>query len=164
MKKIIIALAVVVTAAIVQASSVKWSLSGMTDIGGNNVGASEGKYTATVTFYDSTGNTVLGTSESTTTTSLNGMSATWTGADLNKSYYAAVVVTDASGNSISSEKAQFSTTSSATYNLNFSSGKGFATQSAKIDFSSGWQAAPEPTSGLLLLLGVAGLALKRKRA
>ena len=32
--------------------------------------------------------------------------------------------------------------------------------------ASAWQpmAAPEPTSGLLLLLGVAGLALKRKRA
>ena len=28
----------------------------------------------------------------------------------------------------------------------------------------GWQTVPEPTSGLLLLLGVAGLALKRKRA
>ena len=27
-----------------------------------------------------------------------------------------------------------------------------------------WAAVPEPTSGLLLLLGVAGLALKRKRA
>ena len=27
-----------------------------------------------------------------------------------------------------------------------------------------WQSVPEPTSGLLLLLGVAGLALKRKRA
>ena len=29
---------------------------------------------------------------------------------------------------------------------------------------AGWYAAPEPTSGLLLLLGMAGLALKRKRA
>ena len=30
--------------------------------------------------------------------------------------------------------------------------------------ASGWTAAPEPTSGLLLLIGVAGLALRRKRA
>ena len=28
----------------------------------------------------------------------------------------------------------------------------------------GWTAVPEPTSGLLMLLGMAGLALKRKRA
>lgn len=30
--------------------------------------------------------------------------------------------------------------------------------------SAGWYAVPEPTSGLLMLLGVAGLALRRKRA
>ncbi len=29
---------------------------------------------------------------------------------------------------------------------------------------AGWYAVPEPTSGLLLLIGMAGLALKRKRA
>ena len=27
-----------------------------------------------------------------------------------------------------------------------------------------WQAVPEPTSGLLMLVGLAGLALRRKRA
>ena len=30
--------------------------------------------------------------------------------------------------------------------------------------ATGWAAVPEPTSGLLLLIGMAGLALKRKRA
>lgn len=30
--------------------------------------------------------------------------------------------------------------------------------------ASNWQAVPEPTSGLLMLLGVAGLALRRRRA
>lgn len=164
MKKIMIALTVVATAVLAQASSVKWSLSSMTDIAGNAVGATTDKYTAVVTFYDSTGNTAVGTSESTTTTAMNGMSETWSGASLLTKYYAQVVVTDAAGNTIQSEKAEFTTSNSATYTLNFSSGKGFATQAAKINFASGWQAAPEPTSGLLLLLGVAGLALKRKRA
>lgn len=42
--------------------------------------------------------------------------------------------------------------------LNFGSMKN-ATQTA-----SNWQTVPEPTSGLLFLLGMAGLALKRKRA
>ena len=30
--------------------------------------------------------------------------------------------------------------------------------------TGGWQAVPEPTSGLLMLVGLAGLALRRKRA
>ena len=38
------------------------------------------------------------------------------------------------------------------------------TASASSTASNWYAAAPEPTSGLLLLLGVAGLALKRKRA
>lgn len=43
--------------------------------------------------------------------------------------------------------------------------------SSKLDFqaadgysAAGWYAVPEPTSGLLMLLGMAGLALRRKRA
>ena len=40
----------------------------------------------------------------------------------------------------------------------------FAFTDVKGDAVGTWQAVPEPTSGLLLLLGVAGLALRRKKA
>lgn len=40
----------------------------------------------------------------------------------------------------------------------------FANMASATQNASNWAAVPEPTSGLLVLLGVAGLALKRKRA
>ena len=48
----------------------------------------------------------------------------------------------------------------------FTDGKGFDPDwdSTTMQINSNLQAVPEPTSGLLLLLGVAGLALKRRRA
>ena len=53
--------------------------------------------------------------------------------------------------------------------LNASIGAAFQNEMGTLPFAqeavaAGWSAAPEPTSGLLLLIGVAGLALKRKRA
>lgn len=41
---------------------------------------------------------------------------------------------------------------------------GFGNMATATQAAGAWTAVPEPTSGLLLLLGVAGLALKRKRA
>ena len=40
----------------------------------------------------------------------------------------------------------------------------FGNQTSATQNASNWAAVPEPTSGLLILLGMAGLALKRKRA
>ena len=41
---------------------------------------------------------------------------------------------------------------------------GWGSQATITQAAGGWTAVPEPTSGLLLLLGMAGLALKRKHA
>ena len=48
----------------------------------------------------------------------------------------------------------------------FTDGNGFDPdwESTTLQINSNLQAVPEPTSGLLLLLGVAGLALRRRRA
>ena len=72
------------------------------------------------------------------------------------------------------DKMYVSITGDATYDpvtteatLSFAS----VSASSKLDFqaadgysAAGWYAVPEPTSGLLMLLGMAGLALRRKRA
>lgn len=39
----------------------------------------------------------------------------------------------------------------------------FSSMAAKTNSSAGWSTVPEPTSALLMVLGLAGLALKRKR-
>ena len=52
------------------------------------------------------------------------------------------------------------TFTSATGAKNF----GWGSQATITQAAGGWTAVPEPTSGLLLLLGMAGLALKRKVA
>ena len=79
--------------------------------------------------------------------------------------YAAVVFTYDDGTDVwyKGNVASYTFTSSADFeisDLDVNLGGSVGTASNTI----GWTAVPEPTSGLLLLLGMAGLALKRKRA
>lgn len=166
MKKILIAATVVALATISQGAAVSWSTTNVKDISGTTIGAKADSagWSAVCTIFAADGTTVVGSSTDTSAT-MSKFNGTVNGTAADTTYFAQLVVTDDKGNTITSEKAQFTTDSSATYgDINFSTGNKFATNTAKIDYASGWTAAPEPTSGLLLLLGVAGLALKRKRA
>lgn len=69
-------------------------------------------------------------------------------------------VTDASKFYVTPTKSLLTLTGDNTASLSF----GSQSTASKSDANWGSVAAPEPTSGILLLLGMAGLALKRKRA
>lgn len=165
MKKVMIAICAVALAAVANAASVNWSATGLTDINGTAAKDSTlfNPCTVVCTFWDSTGNTVLAESSGSFSATLGSFKGSWTGAAVSTPYYAQMVITDKNGNTITSGKAAFTTSGSSTYSINFGTGSKFAEETSKFAGST-WQAAPEPTSGLLLLLGMAGLALKRKRA
>lgn len=167
MKKLIILAITIATASFVNAAAVAWSTTAVKGPDGKSVGGSS-LYTATVTFWaDSSGAPGDAVVTTGTTDDVAAMSkyANTTGDSFTggKTYWAQLILKANDGSSeIASEIASFTLDSSAEYALNFSSGAGFTSATAKIDYAGGWTAAPEPTSGLLLLLGVAGLALKRK--
>ena len=166
MKKMLIAVCAIALAAVAQAATVNWSATGLTDRNGTAVKTSDLFTSCSVVayFYDASGETLLATVDNGTfTQSLGSFKGSWTGSATTTSYMAEMVITDKDGYTLTSDKAAFQTSASATYSINFGLGTGFTDKTSKFS-SASWQAVPEPTSGLLLLLGMAGLALKRKRA
>lgn len=185
MKKIMIAVVAVATGIVAHASSVSWTLTNVTGKDGSALDA------GSVYMFFVAGNSKADTSswadistKDALTTALAGatydysvasgangtftqaaMSLTDAGVSPSTKYsvYAVILdtvgVTDESNFYVTAATAAASTfadSSSLTKNYTLS-----ATASAT---ASNWQSVPEPTSGLLMLLGMAGLALRRKRA
>ncbi len=187
MKKILIALAAVAVAAGVQAASFSWKTSATGKV--YNPGTTELVASATAYLFDAS--TVSqsslvsafagGTLDLASKTKLSSKeiasgaiaSTTFTDGtavgDTLTAYFATIITVDSqdylfisgtvSGNGVEGKTTQLSFSAKA------------ASQAAALDASSGYTAAgwytaavPEPTSGLLMLLGVAGLALRRRRA
>ena len=185
MKKLIIAVFAVAIAATVQASSIKWgggiaqpnntdelsansvavllysssAMSAATTINGLTVGSTANNggtvvSTYTITAGDASGWTFTTTYAGTSPDAENGFYAILIAdaGDLSKASYQ--YMGEVSGQTAVSAPATLY------YNLDWSGANGLTAGGYNVAVG----AVPEPTSGLLLLLGMAGLALKRKRA
>ena len=169
MKKLMIALAAVAMAVVANAGAVNWNFSGvidptdtgvdfeggiaylfLSDVSATDVEASIKDGTFTTAYAGSA--VYTGEFEAGEFSYRNILNGVYTGST---SFYS--VVLDSA-----SETGYYFITEEVTQTIGASGAKNFTYEYA--DNTGTWQAVPEPTSGLLLLLGVAGLALKRKKA
>ena len=174
MKKLGIALAIAIAAACGNAASVQWSMSSITDspdaakaagwaayfMDGSTYSAFSaltadkvGEYVAAN--YTYTGTTAAGRGGAVGVTQTTG---TYSAGDEVSAYIGIFNSSDASTATYYAATALDTKSVPSSGNLQWT--KEFATT------TSGWQttAVPEPNSGLLMLLGMAGLALRRRRA
>ena len=171
MKKLMIALAAIATAVAVQAASVDWSVdfglqdANFTDVEGTVAFYLTSDLTAPLAnspFDIQAGGVVSGTVTGEDQTSWTAR-ITITNFDEGGSFYTDYVfdmdtVTHAGSPDANTYLAALGAEVTSAFLKDYALD---LTQSAA---SQGYTAVPEPTSGLLLLLGMAGLALKRKRA
>lgn len=191
MKKLIVAAAIVCAAAISQAATVSWSVTGLLDSNGNSLASGSayvfctkgGSATTVATVTEALSglttaaalqsylqdNSLMALKGDVSTAGYIGVS----GVDLATSgvpagttgvkIFAVVVDDDSFGDDV---KYLVTTASSnvKTPAASTSNNAGFTISNSASLTASNWQSVPEPTSGLLMLLGFAGLALRRRRA
>ena len=190
MKKLMIAAAIVCAAAFAQAATVNWCTGtiyaageGGTGYGDSPLAQSTDLYSIVLTVgtgYDSATDSLTGIVDltdkfSSTTIQDGGYEDGIAGiGELTGDFFGKMVVTEiATGNTLESEVFGFNVSSVSKKGEPYIGDGGMGITLAKggeLDetygawSTSGWQSVPEPTSGLLLLIGVAGLALRRRRA
>ena len=176
MKKLLVAAALACAAAISQAATVNWGVSGVK----NSAGAAPTAGWAVMAFYTEVGagsDAIVSAIKSKTAGSLafdtKSLTVSFGAGKYGPADVAAAGITDTTKNydfyfvvfndSNATKATEYAMVSALNKEYSGLAGK----FSASGNFSGAtWQTAsvPEPTSGLLMLLGVAGLALRRRRA
>lgn len=180
MKKLMIAAAIVCAAAFANAASANWYAGYINDVDGNPLGSSSTGYTAVFNVYSDAALSTLVTSASSSDWDSGlamGSTADVLDNATDTTYYGQIIVTHGT-DTLKSDGFQFTTSSyfdeidvaimtapDEISGLEKIGGGAFDGTNGAFETNGGgtWN-VPEPTSGLLLLLGVAGLALRRKQA
>ena len=165
MKKLMIAAFAIMAAVAANAASTSWELSAKSIIDVDNVASSKCSADLAITLYAaeaSSGNwfVVSDMSKSVATTAAGKIAGTVFASDLFTSgndydFYFTITSQNSKGQNV--------TFTSTTVTIG-ATGVGIADLGFGSQAGQTWQSVPEPTSGLLLILGMAGLALRRQRA
>ena len=181
MKKLMFMLAAAAMAVSVHAASVTWGSGALYNASGSKVADSVTVYVYLIdkdtyngltdvwaTYGDDVkagGTTAAGKNTTGKYTHRASVSAPKDTATANTTYYAVIIATYGTGDDMMYYAEKASATTGDDGNASYSFGAGtIASQTAAASAWSSAGSVPEPTSGLLMLVGLAGLALRRHRA
>ena len=158
MKKLMIMVVAVVAALVSNAAAFKWTSGNMYAANGTD------KWTGAVSLFgylataDISTAVLVDTATSSAAGTVSNKTFEWAAAEADKAYNFFYVIEDSGKVFTSTTKENIIAQASAAATI------GFGNQTSATQNPANWAAVPEPTSGLLMLLGVAGLALRRRRA
>ncbi len=179
MKKIIIAAAAIAMGIVAQAANVNWNTGTLylpnpdgTWSTTKATTTTAGAWSIVVAFYDAEGDAFAagGTLSDDSISALNALNGSATGFENGKDYYMSAILTYTTDDYTFTkefDKVAFSTKGTGATSANMQQNSVFASKMIDTSAPLGWTVTanvPEPTSGLLMLLGMAGLALRRRRA